>query len=69
MFKWQLISAGLIKAFADVLQFANPLLLKKLLEFVSDPSKIFPIFSKKLLFYRCPSLAGNFLCYFNVYCV
>lgn len=37
MFKWQLWSAGLIKAFADVLQFANPLLLKKLLEFVSDP--------------------------------
>lgn len=38
MFKWQLWSSGLIKAFADVLQFANPFLLKKLLEFVSDPN-------------------------------
>jgi ABC-type bacteriocin/lantibiotic exporter with double-glycine peptidase domain len=36
MFKWQLISSGAIKMIADVLQFANPFLLKKLLEFVSD---------------------------------
>ncbi|KAI1704939.1 ABC transporter transmembrane region domain-containing protein [Ditylenchus destructor] len=36
MFKWELISAAAIKMCADVLQFANPFLLKKLIDFVTD---------------------------------
>jgi ABC-type multidrug transport system fused ATPase/permease subunit len=38
MFKWQLLASGFVKAVSDVLQFASPFLLKKLLEFVSNPN-------------------------------
>jgi len=34
MFKWELISSGLIKSIADILQFANPFLLRQLITFV-----------------------------------
>uniref|UniRef100_A0A915EUJ8 ABC transmembrane type-1 domain-containing protein n=1 Tax=Ditylenchus dipsaci TaxID=166011 RepID=A0A915EUJ8_9BILA len=36
MFKWELLFAGSVKMGADVLQFVNPYLLKKLIDFVSD---------------------------------
>jgi hypothetical protein len=37
MFKWEFLSAGLVKGFADILQFANPFLLSHLITFVSLP--------------------------------
>jgi ABC-type multidrug transport system fused ATPase/permease subunit len=50
MFKWEFISAGLIKAFTDALLFANPFLLIKLLEYLGDSSKFYLICIKRTLF-------------------
>ncbi|KAI6200171.1 Mrp-4 [Aphelenchoides besseyi] len=38
LFKWDIISAMLIKCLSDLLQFANPLLLKSLIKFTEDPT-------------------------------
>lgn len=38
IFKFEIIISGLLKATADLIQFANPWLLQKLLDFVSKPN-------------------------------
>lgn len=38
LFKWDIVSAMLVKCVSDLLQFANPLLLKQLIKFTEDVS-------------------------------
>ncbi|KAH7710489.1 multidrug resistance-associated protein 1-like protein [Aphelenchoides avenae] len=67
MFKFELVTVAIIKALADVLQFANPFLLKKLINFISDPSAhLGQGISYALLMFACSELR-SFMINYNQY--
>ncbi|KAI1703946.1 ABC transporter transmembrane region domain-containing protein [Ditylenchus destructor] len=65
LFKWEFFAAGAIKMVADVLQFVNPFLLKKLIDFVTDENaKLWQGVSYALLMFCASELRSLMVNYY-----